>query len=227
MSGEEVEKSIKVVVFDGKQSSWIVWEEKFIARAIKKGYFMIFLAEDDAIYIPKLGEDNLYTTTVNSDGDEVLKPVFKDKDIKNWLEWNIQAYSDLVMCMDTSTPTGRVAFDIVRSSKTEEYPFGNARVAMHRLKAKYTATTSFALSTIYRKYAVAKLRQGQDPDTYITYLQDLRSQMADLDHKYSDHQFMMHVLSGLGDDYEYVVYNLDHRLMADPPTLTIDSLRDE
>jgi hypothetical protein len=38
---------------------------------------------------------------------------------------------------------------------------------------------------------------------------------------------MMHVLSGLGDDYEYVVYNLDHRLMADPPVLSIDSLRDE
>jgi hypothetical protein len=68
---------------------------------------------------------------------------------------------------------------------------------------------------------VAKLRQGQDPDTYITYLQDLHSQMADLDHKYSDHQFMMNVLSGLGDDNEYVAYNLDHCLMDDPPHLQL------
>jgi hypothetical protein len=61
----------------------------------------------------------------------------------------------------------------------------------------------------------------------MTYLQDLCQQMSDLDHKYNDHQFMMHVMSGLGDDYEYVVYNLDHRLMTDPPMLTIDSFHDE
>jgi hypothetical protein len=74
---------------------------------------------------------------------------------------------------------------------------------------------------------LAKLRLGQDPGSFITYIRDLRQQMSDLDHKYNDHQFMMHVLSGLGDDYEYLVYNLDHHFMADPPMLTIDLIHDE
>jgi hypothetical protein len=51
--------------------------------------------------------------------------------------------------------------------------------------------------------------------------------MSDLDHRHNDRQFRMNVLSGLGDDYEYVVYNLDHCLLADPPMLTIDVLSDE
>jgi hypothetical protein len=66
----------------------------------------------------------------------------------------------MIMCTDCSTPAGRAAFDAVWSTKTA-----------------FSATTSFALSSLY-KYAMAKLRVGQDPDTFVTYLQDLRQQIS-------------------------------------------------
>ena len=32
------EETIRIIVFDGKSSSWPAWEEKFLARAKRRGY---------------------------------------------------------------------------------------------------------------------------------------------------------------------------------------------
>jgi hypothetical protein len=53
MSTEEVERLIKVVIFDGKPPNWIVWIKKWGAVAFKKGYSFIFSALDEELYLPK------------------------------------------------------------------------------------------------------------------------------------------------------------------------------
>jgi hypothetical protein len=107
------------------------------------------------------------------------------------------------------------------------YPPGNARAAWKNLLKKYTPTTSFALSTLHKKFSSAKLKKGCDPDLYMVYLQDIRQKMSDMGHVYTDHQYMLQILSNLTDDYEVVVYFLNHRLSDLHNPLTIDEMRDE
>jgi gag-polypeptide of LTR copia-type len=90
---------------------------------------------------------------------------------------------------------------------SHQYPNGNARLAWQRLKQKYAPVTAFAIPTVYKKYAAAKLRKGHDPDVYITYVQDLRMRMADMSQPVDDCTFMLHILSDLADDYEMVEFH--------------------
>jgi gag-polypeptide of LTR copia-type len=78
------------------------------------------------------------------------------------------------------------------------------------LKQKYAPVTAFTLSTVNKKYAAGKMLKGHDPDVYIAYLQDLRVRMADICQPVDDRDFMLHILSNLGDDYEMVQFHLDH-----------------
>jgi hypothetical protein len=41
----DVETSIKVIQFSGKQKDWAVWEEKFMARAKRKGFKDLLLGK--------------------------------------------------------------------------------------------------------------------------------------------------------------------------------------
>jgi hypothetical protein len=50
MSTEDVEKSIKVVMFDCKPSNWIVWKEKWSAVAFRKGYGQPYRYQDICEY---------------------------------------------------------------------------------------------------------------------------------------------------------------------------------
>ena len=38
MAGNNEDRPIKVIPFSGKKADWCVWEEKFLARARRKGY---------------------------------------------------------------------------------------------------------------------------------------------------------------------------------------------
>jgi hypothetical protein len=107
MSTEEVERSIKVVMFDGKPPNWIaVWKEKWSAVAFKKGCSFIFSASGAELYLPKDGDDNLYTISTDANRDEVHTADFTAKDVKQWIARNTQAFADLIMSMDCSTPAG-------------------------------------------------------------------------------------------------------------------------
>jgi gag-polypeptide of LTR copia-type len=116
---------------------------------------------------------------------------------------------------------------MVNGTKCAEYPHGNLCVAYKRLKQKFSPQTTLALSTIYKRYDASKLRKGHDPDAFLTYLQDLRTQMADMGQVFDDKAFMIHVPSNLGEDYELVHYHLDHRMADTKNPLTIDKLCEE
>ena len=53
------EKPIRVIAFSGKQQDWTMWEEKFLARANKKGYKKLLVGSEKA---PKDGETFDVTT---------------------------------------------------------------------------------------------------------------------------------------------------------------------
>ena len=84
---------------------------------------------------------------------------------------------------------GKVAFSLVRASKSMEYPDGNIAVAWMRLKKKYAPTTAPTLAKYHKMFYGAKLRQGSDPDGFITYLEDLQLKMEEMGSRMSDTQF--------------------------------------
>ena len=118
-----IETAIRVLLFSGKKTDWNHWEEKFMAKAKRKGLKEIY---NGTKTIPRyLDEDD-------EDYDEMTEEEIKK--YNKMCELNELAYSDLIMSMDTSTTAGKVAFGLVKSSKSKDFPDGNAAISWKRLK---------------------------------------------------------------------------------------------
>ncbi len=63
--------------------------------------------------------------------------------------------------IDTTKSGGKVAFSIIKLSKTSEYPDGNIAVAMDGLKRKYAPKTAPLLSKLHKIFYGAKLKKKQ------------------------------------------------------------------
>ena len=108
MSESIEEKWMKNLPFDGKTENWELWEEKFLGRAFDRGYDNIL---DGSLRIPRESE------IIPSDTKGDLQ--------QTGLQMNKKAYADLVGCM-MNTKEAKVAFRLIKNTKTSEYPRGNA-----------------------------------------------------------------------------------------------------
>ena len=181
---DSVETSIRVVLFSGDKRDWITWEEKYLARASRKGFKK--LLTQDTIVIPKSTVDE----SALSDEQKEMKAL------------NEKAYSDLILSMDDSKTSGRVAFNLVKSTKSKEYEDGHARLAWGKLQGKYAPKTAPTMTKLSEMYQCARLREGKDPAVYITYLEDLRNRLDEMEWKVTDTQFFVKILNSLTDEYE-------------------------
>ena len=207
---DSVETSIRVVLFTGDKRDWVTWEEKFLARAIKKGYKKVLI--DSGIGIPK-----------STDAESTLSD--EQKKIR---AWNENAYGDLILSMDTQKSGGRVAFNIVRGTKSKDYEDGNARTAWRNLTRKYAPKTAPTMTKLSQMYQNARLREGRDPDVFITHLEDLRTQLETMNWTVTDTQFMVKILNSLTDDYENQMEDLEKRIgKTGSDALTIEDIREE
>ena len=73
-------------------------------------------------------------------------------------ELNEQGYSDLILSMDTKENAGKIAFNLVRSSKSEDYEDGNIVVAFKSLKRKYSPKTAWTLAKYHKLFYSSKLK---------------------------------------------------------------------
>jgi hypothetical protein len=101
MSSER-EVSMKTVPFNGKKADFVAWEENLLAAAKRKGYKEIILGR---VVIPK--DDVVLSSTID-----------KDKESIKTREQNEYIYSDLILAIDTMTSSGKVAFNLIRNSKS-------------------------------------------------------------------------------------------------------------
>ncbi len=110
----EYYSSKSVVSYNGKKKDFAAWEEKWLAKAKRKGYKEVVLGT-----VPIADHFDLM-----ADDDDAAKEVKM-----NIRELNEFAYSNLILSMDTDKSGGKVAFHIVRRSKTREFPDGTVAVA--------------------------------------------------------------------------------------------------
>jgi hypothetical protein len=126
---------------------------------------------------------------------------------------NEDAYSNLIMSIDTTTSAGKVAFSLVRGTKSADYEHGNTtETAFTRLTNKYAPKTALSLAKTNRLFYQAKLKKQVNPDIFITYLEGLRATMGEMESFITDEQFIIHVITNnLNKDYDYdnTVENLE------------------
>ena len=121
MSEDKIfDKTLRLPVFNGTDEDWPVWSEKFLVRARRRGYKNLLLGTEQVPRLKEIAKD-----------EEMLKSIERRREL------NELAYEEIVMAIDTSKKTGRVAFDHVRLAKTPDNPDGNCYDAWQRLCAKY------------------------------------------------------------------------------------------
>ena len=116
-----VELSIKIIPFSRKKEDWDIWEEKFLARASRKGYRRIV----------ELDETNIHDEETPEAGLSLEECALK--------RGNKLFYEDLILSIDSIESSRKIAFRLVKSCKTVRQPTGSAILAWKRLKEKYTA----------------------------------------------------------------------------------------
>ena len=206
------EKPIRVIVFSGKQQDWTMWEEKFLARANKKGYKKLLVGSETA---PK-------------DGEVWDERTVEGKEKKRLRAANEAAYEDLILSIDGTHPSGRVAFNLVRLAKTRDFADGDAKLAWARLQNKYATKSAPSLMALKKEFTNSRLtNKKDDPDVWITNLEDLRVKMELQGSSMSDIDFMIHILNNLPKEYEVSQAKLEDRINDESNPLTIEEIRTE
>lgn len=204
--------SIKVIPFSGKAVDWPVWSEKFMARADVKGYLDILLGTQTS---PRdtdtLAED---ATAEQREKFEELKKANRD------------GYIDLILSIEANTEPGRVAFEVVKGSKGERKP-GDCALAWQRLSKKFEPKSAPSRMSLKKKFLSMKLKTKEDPDVWLTRLEDLKGQLVNANARMDDDDVLEHALNNLPKEYEIVVAPLEKRLSAQVDPLTIEELREE
>ena len=157
MSGIK-EETIRVIAFDGKKIHWSSWKEKFLARAKKKGYKDVLLGKTPVISV------KISLNPIDPDYDDQVKA----------REHNEAAYADLILSIDTTKSTGCIAFNLVKGSKSDDFPDGNASVSWSSLVKEFNPKSSTSRTKLHKELCGARLRSGADPLNFVTYMEDLR-----------------------------------------------------
>jgi len=211
MSSTE-DKAIRVITFDGKKTNWNVWEEKFLARARRKGFKSLLLGKE----IPPNDDEDYDEST--KEGQKKAK--LKDK--------NITAYEELILSIDGTTKQGKVAFNLVKGAKTKNLSEGNAHLAWTRLTSKYAAKNAPTLLKLKREFTNSKLDNQTDPEEWITNLEEIQTRLIeDFKSEISEEDMIIHVLNNLPSEYDTEVAILEKRLGDKISALTLEEIRED
>ena len=183
--------STKLPVFSHKKD-WPLWSEAFLSRAHAKGYYDLLKGAD--VTVPVTDKD---------------KPSDEDKKL---MKLNSIAYGDMICAVNMSKEAGKVAFSIIQSTKDDDYKHGNARADFEKLEKKYDPKTNPTLSRIHEEFYSTQMKKGQDPDVWITHLEDLRAQMATMGSKIETKQFLLLILNRTSREYRIEVALMEPKL---------------
>jgi len=203
--------AIRVLNFSGKKDEWPSWSEKFLAKAKRSGTKDVLLGR---IQIPKTLD---FVDEKTEEGKKQLKII----------DLNELAFTELILSIDVSSSAGKIAFGIVKSCKTKEYEDGNAALAWEKLRKKYDPVSAPSLVKTERMFRESKLSKDEDPEVWITDLEDLRLKLELMGSSMTDNQFMVQVLNSLNEDYEIQMLLLEKRVGNNENPLTIEELKEE
>ena len=203
-----------MIPFSGNKRDWPIWSEKFLARGDMKGYKDILLGK---VKVPTDNDFNAMASGTEKTKAKTLRKLNKD------------AFIDLLLSITAESETGRIAFQIVKGSKTKELSDRDARVAWKKLNSKFESTRAPNRLLLKEKFVNSRLKSARsDPDIWITQLEDLQVQINNArEGSITEEDLMEHILGNLPSVYDIEVHTLRKRLddLQDP--LTLEELREE
>ena len=146
------------------------------------------------------------------------KQALKDK--------NELAFEELILSVDGTTKEGRVAFQLIKGCKMSDYEDGDAALAWKWLKNKFAATTAPSLVKLKKEFGNSKLSKGEDPDEWITGLEDLRVKIKDAGSDMTDEDFIIHIINNVTEEYDVEIMPMEEKIGASTNPLTIEELRE-
>jgi hypothetical protein len=122
---------------------------------------------------------------------------------------------------------GKVAFNIIRGCKTKDYPDGNGAIAWERLKNIYEPVSVSSMVKLEKQFRELSLKKGQDPEIWITELEDLCFKLENMGSCITESQFMIHMLKNLTSDFDLQLALMERRVGDDDKPLTVEEVRGE
>ena len=177
------ERTIRILNFDGKEASYLMWMRKLKAQASIKDY------------------------------DEVLTGIVKieegvsSEEKKLIIKMNKRGYSDLILAC--SKP---VSFNLVETAKSTLFPSGDANMAWIALKRKYEPRGEQSKIKLKRELAQSKLESGKDPEEWITQLLQKTARLVQLGGSFTEEDMMLHIICNLPEEFENTVENNEKAL---------------
>ena len=227
MTDDNAYKTIRVIRFDGARQDWEGWEESFLAKADSLGYKELLLCKKNEV-----GVDKVPTATEVEDVEAKAKSN-RDADDKKILalrDSNKLAYRDLILSINHKTKEGKVAFKIVKNTKSKDYPDGNSTEAWSHLVRKYSPKTTPSLLKYKREFENSKLKAGTDPEEWIGDLEGICTEIEAIDASaaISEKDLMVKVINNLPEEYDVVVDGLENKLsLSGDEALTVEKMRDK
>jgi gag-polypeptide of LTR copia-type/Zinc knuckle len=203
--------TICVIPFYGKSEEWPTWSEKFLAKSRRYGFKDVLLVK---VKIPKT--DEVY----DMESEEGKKFIIA-------ADMNELAYTELVLSIDDKTSSGKVAFNLVKGCKSKEYVDCNACMAWEQLKSKFEPLSVPSLVKIEKQFRQCALKKGQDPEIWLTELEEYRMKLEELGSSITDNQFMTHILNNMTSDYDLQLALMEKRINDKSSPLTVDEIRDD
>ena len=142
------ETNLRVLLFSGNKREWTAWSDRYLARAAKLKFRPILTGK---ILVPT--EKEVKAAEGAESKDEALI-----KDYADAVHLNDKAMEDLFLQMDTTKAAGRVAFSIIKNTRSEEYPSGNAHKAWAAFKRKYEPDTITERLKLEESFYTARLQ---------------------------------------------------------------------
>ena len=200
---EEVEKTIRILTFSGKDEAWPMWSKKFLATGKRRNYKNVLLGKD----VPPPEAEVL---DLSSQEGQLQK---KARDA------NENAYNDLLLaCMDD------VSFGIVDCSMTDKLPDGDAAKAWAGLVAKFEPDTGSSKVELKHEFAESKLENKyDDPDEWITSLERIVQKLQRMKSSMDEEDLLIHILNNLPEAYESIIESSEKELSKG--TLTLSNLK--
>jgi gag-polypeptide of LTR copia-type/Zinc knuckle len=98
---------------------------------------------------------------------------------------------------------------------------------VERLKNKYEPISAPSIVKVEKQFRGLALKKGQDPEVWITELEDLHMRLEDMGSSNSDNQFMIHMLNNLTSDYELQLALMEKRVGDAEKPLTVEEIKAE
>jgi len=146
---------------------------------------------------------------------------------ENLRELNEDSYEDLILSINGETEVGRVVFHLVRGSKTKALSDGDYKEAWTRLTGRFDAHAAPYRLLLKSKINSLRLKYKQDPEIFISVLEDLVPQYNQAGGKWSDEDTLEHICGNIPSVYEVVIHPLEKRIGASTNSLIVIKLRGE